>query len=93
MRDGVWKSYYDNEKLKFKGNYVQGNPDGQQIIYYENGKIKEEQYYQMGIREKTWKKFDKNGSIFLIISYKDDIETSINGVKIKLPEADTKLIK
>ncbi len=93
LRDGVWKSYYDNGKLKFKGNYVQGNPDGQQIIYYDNGKIKEEQYYQMGIRQKAWKKFDENGSVFLVISYKDDVETSINGVKIKLPGAETKLIK
>ena len=29
----------------------------------------------------------------LVISYKDDVEISINGVRIKLPESDTKLIK
>jgi uncharacterized protein len=90
LRDGVWKSYFSNGKLKFKGNYVQGNPDGQQIIYYENGKIKEEQYYQMGIRQKTWKKYGEDGVPFLVIAYKDDTEISINGVKIKLPEGDSK---
>lgn len=93
LRDGAWKSYYDTGKLKFKGSYVQGNPDGQQIYFYENGKTKEEQYYQMGIRQKTWKKFSEEGIPVLSITYKDDVEISINGVKIKLPEGDTKLIK
>src|SRR5664279_2999736 len=93
LKDGLWKSYYDNGKMKFKGNFVQGNPDGPQIFYYENGKMKEEEYFQMGIRQKTWKKFSEDGTPFLVISYKDDVEISINGVKIKLPESDEKLIK
>jgi antitoxin component YwqK of YwqJK toxin-antitoxin module len=93
LKDGLWKTSYINGKLKFKGNFVQGNPDGQQTFYYENGKIKEEQYFQMGIRQKTWKKFNEDGTTFLVISYKDDVEVSINGVRIKLPESDTKLIK
>jgi uncharacterized protein len=93
LRDGTWKSYYPNGKLKFKGNYVQGNPDGLQSFYYEDGKLKEEQNFQMGIREKTWKKFDEEGTIILAIAYKNDVEVSINGVRIKLPESDTKLIK
>jgi antitoxin component YwqK of YwqJK toxin-antitoxin module len=93
LKDGVWKSFYSNGKLKFKGNFVQGNPDGQQIYYFENGKIKEDQYFDMGLRQKTWKKFSEEGLAFLVISYKDDSEVSINGVRIKLPESDTKLIK
>jgi antitoxin component YwqK of YwqJK toxin-antitoxin module len=93
LKDGSWKAYYENGKLKFRGNYIQGNPNGQLTFFYENGKTKEEQYYQMGIRQKTWKKFDEEGAPFLNISYKDDIEVSINGVRIKLPESDTKLIK
>ena len=93
LKDGLWKSYYPNGKLKFKGTFVQGNPDGQQIFYYENGKTKEEEYFEMGIRQKTRKKFNEEGFPFLVISYKDDIEISINGVRIKLPESDTKLIK
>jgi len=31
--------------------------------------------------------------LLLSITYKNDIEISINGVKIKLPESDVKLIK
>jgi len=93
LKDGVWKSYYSSGKLKFKGNYVQGNPDGSQLFYYEDGKIKEEQNYQNGIREKTWKKFNEEGIPVFVITYKNDVEISINGVRIKLPESDTKLIK
>ena len=60
--------------IKFKGNFVQGNPDGQQTFYYENGKIKEEQYYKMGIRQKIWKKFNEEGVAIMTITYKDDVE-------------------
>jgi antitoxin component YwqK of YwqJK toxin-antitoxin module len=93
LRDGVWKSYYAEGKLKSKGNFIQGNPDGSHVFYYENGKIREEQYYEMGIREKTWKKYDEEGNTVVTISYKNDNEVSINGVKIKLPENDSRLIK
>lgn len=47
----------------------------------------------MGIRERTWKKFDEDGNLLLTIAYKNDNETSINGVKINLPDSDVKLIK
>ena len=93
LRDGVWKSYYPDGKLKYKGNYVQGNADGLHIYYYDNGNIKEERYYKMGIREKTWRKYNEDGTLFLTITYKNDVEVSINGIKIKLPESDVKLIK
>ncbi|HRW85781.1 MAG TPA: hypothetical protein P5180_10145 [Bacteroidales bacterium] len=93
LKDGQWRSYYLDGTLKFKGNYSQGNPDGQHLYYYENGKIREEQYYKTGIRQRTWKKYDEEGMPYITITYKDDIETSINGVRINLPESDVKLIK
>jgi antitoxin component YwqK of YwqJK toxin-antitoxin module len=93
LRDGIWKSFYPDGKLRFRGNYIQGNPDGQQTYYYENGRVKEEQFYRMGIRQKTWKKYNEDGVPVLTITYKDDIEVSINGVKINLPQSDVKLIK
>jgi antitoxin component YwqK of YwqJK toxin-antitoxin module len=93
LKDGLWKAYYSNGKPKSKGYYVQGNPDGEHTHYYEDGKIREQQYFRMGLRQKTWKKFDEEGNPVLVITYKDDVEISINGVRIKLPESDTKLIK
>ena len=79
--------------MRFKGTYVQGNPDGQITYFYENGRPREEQFYRMGIRQKTWKKYDEEGIQILAITYKDDVETSINGVKTDLPESDVRLIK
>jgi antitoxin component YwqK of YwqJK toxin-antitoxin module len=93
LRDGVWRSYYPDGRIRFKGNFIQGNPDGQQTYYYENGRVKEEQYYRAGIRQRTWKKYDEEGIQTFAITYKDDVETSINGVKINLPESNVKLIK
>ena len=93
LKDGLWKSYYSDGTLRYKGNYSQGNPEGQHLFYYESGRLKEEQFYKNGIRQKTWKKFDEEGTTLLTITYRDDVETSINGVKINLPESDTKLIK
>lgn len=93
LRDGLWKAWYPNGKLKFKGVFIQGNPNGEQSYYYEDGRLKEEQNYDMGIRDKTWKKYDEEGTVTLAIAYKNDVEVSINGVRIKLPESDVKLIK
>ncbi len=47
----------------------------------------------MGIREKNWKKYDKEGNLVMTITYKNNVEQRINGVKIKLPESDVKLIR
>ena len=93
LKEGIWKTSYTNGKLKFKGNYTQGNPDGTQEFYYDNGNVKEEQYYSMGIRQRSWKKFNEEGMPVIVITYKDDTETSINGIKIKLPQSEVRLIK
>ena len=55
--------------------------------------MKEERYYDNGRREKTWKKYNEDGNLLLTITYKDDKEYRVNGVKLNLPESDVKLIK
>ena len=52
-----------------------------------------ERYYDSGLREKSWKKYSEEGDLIITIAYRDDVEISINGVRINLPESDTKLIK
>jgi len=93
LRDGMWK-YYDGEgNVVYRGRYIQDNPDGYHFYYYDNGRIKEEQYYDMGLRHRTWKKFNEEGLLEMTITYKDDYEVRINGIKINLPERDVKIIK
>ena len=93
LRNGEWKSYYPDGKLRFKGSYRQGNPEGHHTVYFENGRTKEDRYYRNGFRTKTWKKYDELGEVILTITYRDDVETSINGVPVNLPESSVKRLK
>lgn len=84
FKNGEWKSYYlTNEVISFKGNYLQGNPDGKHVYYYPNGNVKEEKYFNEGEAIKSWTKYDKNGKLILVVQYKEGKEYKINGVKIK----------
>jgi hypothetical protein len=65
--------------------------------------VKEEQLKALGkvmdpeerekLRAEILKKYDEEGNTLLAITFKDDVEFSINGIKIGLPESDVKLIK
>jgi antitoxin component YwqK of YwqJK toxin-antitoxin module len=93
LRDGEWKSYYPDGRLRFKGDYRQGNPEGRHVLYYENGRPKEDRYYKNGFRTRTWKKYNELGEVFLTVTYRDDVETSINGVPVNLPESSVRRIR
>ncbi len=83
LKNGMWKTYYNDGQLHHAGNFVQGSPDGRHVFYYPNGILKEEQYYVMGRRDKNWKKYYENGSLFLTITYRNDDEIRINGIRIE----------
>lgn len=93
LREGVWTYYFDDGSVQFKGNYVQGMPDGRQIYFFQDGTIKEEQYFTNGVREKTWRKYDKLGNIEIAITYRNNREVRINGIRTRLPEEDIKRIQ
>jgi antitoxin component YwqK of YwqJK toxin-antitoxin module len=93
LMDGLWQSFYPDGRQRFKGNYIQGNPNGNHIYYHPNGKIMEERYYDMGIRERNWKKYNEDGLLAITITYRRDVETAINGIKIRAAEGDVKIIK
>ncbi len=86
LKDGKWIQLYDDGTLKFEGSYIQGNADGKHRYYYDNGILKEERYYIAGNKEKHWKKYDREGNLIVTISYKDDKEYRINGIKVDLNE-------
>jgi antitoxin component YwqK of YwqJK toxin-antitoxin module len=60
-REGLYEDYHHNGKLKTKGNYKEGDPDGNWIIYNFLGKKIEEQYYQRNMKVGTWKGWHDNG--------------------------------
>jgi len=93
LRDGEWKSWYPNGKTRFRGDYRQGNPEGHHVLYYDSGRLKEDRYYKGGFRTRTWKKYNEVGEVILTITYRDDIETSINGVAVNLPESSVRRIQ
>jgi antitoxin component YwqK of YwqJK toxin-antitoxin module len=89
LQNGIWKGWFSNGKINYQVNYVQGVPDGKYKLYYENGNMREEGIYSMGSKEKNWNKYDFEGNLYLTITYKNDKEFKLNGVKIKLPKGST----
>lgn len=93
LMDGTWRSFYPDGKQRFRGNYVQGNPQGVHFYWYPSGKVMEERHYDRGLREKTWKKYSEEGLLDITITYRRDVETAINGIRITASEGDTRIIK
>ena len=83
QKNGMWKTYHKDGQLYHTGNFVQGDADGRHVFYYPDGTLKEEQYYVMGRRDKNWKKYYENGGLFLTITYRNDQEIRINGMRIE----------
>ncbi|MBE0652943.1 MAG: toxin-antitoxin system YwqK family antitoxin, partial [Bacteroidales bacterium] len=93
LKTGTWYSWYSEDILKFEGEFVQGQAQGKHKFYYPDGSLKEERYYEMGIRERNWKKYDQFGNLMMTITYRNDIEYRINGEKINLPKGSVTIIK
>ncbi len=89
-RDGTWKHFYTpSGKIRFEGNFVDGNPDGKHIYYYPNGKVKEEGKYTVGRKDGNWEYYNEEGIKQLTILYKDDVEIKFDGVKVKPTQEET----
>jgi uncharacterized protein len=92
LKNGKWTSMYllnnDNKTdsvLSFTGNFVEDNPDGKHVYYWENGKIKDEGNYMTGKKDGDWIKYNSDGTLFLIVTYQNGIEIRYDGVKVKPP--------
>jgi len=70
--------------LYFEGSFSQGNANGKHIYYYKNGKLKEVQYYNFGIKEKNWEFYDYYGTLIKILTFEKDILTKIDGVSVEI---------
>ena len=62
--NGTVKEYWDNGKLKFEGEYLNGKRNGKGKEYYENGKLKFEGEYLNGERNgKVKEYYYRNGKL------------------------------
>jgi antitoxin component YwqK of YwqJK toxin-antitoxin module len=82
MRDGEWKSYYTNGKLKFEGKFIEDNPHGEHIWYWDNGKLRDKGNYIMGRKHGDWITYNIDGTPFLVITFENGVEKKYDGVKI-----------
>jgi len=92
LKNGKWVSYQltstgakTDSILSFSGSFVEDNPDGKHVYYWDNGRVKDEGSYLMGKKEGDWIKYEYDGTPFLIITYRNGVETKYDGVKIKPP--------
>jgi antitoxin component YwqK of YwqJK toxin-antitoxin module len=92
MRDGLWESFYLNrneDKVDsvcfFRGSFNDDNANGKHTWFYENGKVKSTGQYIMGRREGNWLFYQEDGTLFLVITYRNGAEVKYDGVKIKPP--------
>ncbi len=76
---GEWTSYYDNDKMAFKGKFNAGYPDGEHFYYYENGKLREIQVYAAGVKNGDWKKYLDTGELYFTVTYKQGAEVKYDG--------------
>lgn len=86
-KDGLWEQFYGSGAKKFSGQFIQGYPNGKHRYFYEDGKIKEEQFFEMGRRERTWRVFDELGNVSMSISYEDDVISKIDGIKVNIEDS------
>jgi antitoxin component YwqK of YwqJK toxin-antitoxin module len=79
---GEWKQYYPSGTLAFEGSYVDGLENGYHRYYFSEGRIKEERYYRMGLKDGLWKIFDENSDLIVTTNYAAGEIQKIDGVKI-----------
>jgi antitoxin component YwqK of YwqJK toxin-antitoxin module len=92
LRNGMWYNFYldfngviTDSLCYFKGGFIEDNPDGKHTYYWENGKVKDEGIYVNGRKEGEWYKYNFDGTLFMIITFNQGVETRFDGVKIKPP--------
>ena len=94
LPDSLWKAYYAKEnKLRFEGSFLNGEPEGKHTYYYENGKTETSGKYVGGQKEGNWYYFDENNFLVLTITYKNGEEIKWDGVNVPQLEENLKVFQ
>ncbi len=83
LKEGIWKhSYTDNGKTRFEGAFKMGNAAGRHKYYYPSGNLKCDGLYVGGMKNGDWNYYNEAGEIEKIITFRNDEEYKINGLKL-----------
>jgi antitoxin component YwqK of YwqJK toxin-antitoxin module len=72
--NGVVKKWYDNKNLMECREYKNGQKDGKQVAFFENGKIKFEFIAKNDIYEGELREWNKDGNLIHLANYKNGQE-------------------
>ena len=84
---GPWEFYFDNGKLKSKGNFIDNEKDGQWFFYNKNGTQSSEYSFKANERDGAYTEYDGDGYKTETGSYKDK---KLNGVQTVFYKDGTK---
>lgn len=69
LREGEWKSYFEDGKTQSTGFFHEGIRTGATTIYYENGNLYMEGPYKDGRQIGQWSYYDEQGYLLRIDDY------------------------
>lgn len=61
-KEGLWKKYWPNGKLRSQINYAAGKPSGEYQLFYENGQTEEHGFWSSNKNTGDFKRFYDNGN-------------------------------
>jgi len=62
-KQGLWKKYYPNGRLKSEITYVNSRPKGPYTLYYDNGKVEEKGNWERTKNTGSFKRYHPNGKL------------------------------
>jgi uncharacterized protein len=62
-KEGNWKEFYTDGKLKATGNYSEDLKTGLWKFYFQSGQLEQVGSYKNGLPDSTWKWYHSNGKI------------------------------
>ena len=69
VREGVYRSYYENGQQWEEVNYINGVREGFYKSYYSNGQLWEQVNYINGEREGVFTSYNRNGELEIEADY------------------------
>lgn len=91
LREGPWKEYYEDGKLRAEGQYTQGRRTGMWKFYFRSGALEQEgRFNSRGRHEGEWKWYYESGKLLREETYLDG---QPDGMMVEYDEAGEVLVQ